>query len=130
MQQINPFEYNYKKGETVEIEGNLLHALISWLKQLEERETEMVFLHTYNTSAEEIKSPEGIITHIDLETKEYPSMNSYMTQRPTKATSIDGAIAFDFINSFSKVHLENIEKGRAIKIGTFETEKDEEVKFS
>lgn len=130
MQQINPFEYTYKEGETVEIEGSLLHALITWLKQLEEKETEMVFPHTYNTSAEEIKSTDGIITHIDLETKEYPSFNSYMNQRPTKATSIVGVVAFDFVNLLSKVHLENIDKGKAIKIGTFETEKDEEVKFS
>lgn len=126
-EKINPFEYNYEDDVMVEIPGTILHSLITYLRQVEDNETQVCFSHSYSISGEEHKDKDsGIVTHVDLHNKNYPSMNSYMNQQAIKATSMIGVMAFDFIGHLTKEHLKAIKDGKAKKQGSFETKKEED----
>lgn len=126
---INPLEYTYKEGDRVEIDGWLLHALMQFTQQVEEDNLSIGLAHAYTAKPKEIKtkdeaSGKEIVTHIDVEHKEYPSMNSFMSQQPVKFTSMLGAVAIDLRNNMFREHMKNIEAGKAIKTGTVSTPKE------
>lgn len=124
MQDI--LNYNYEDGQTVEIEGKTLHALLTFLKQVADQNTYVGFSHAYTKSPKEIKDNDGTVLAVELTQVEYPSFSSYMNQKPTKFSNIHGAVADDFFHTFGLLHQENIKSGKAKELGTVKTEQKDD----
>lgn len=115
-------DYQYEEGTKVEVEGRVFHALITWLEQLEAANTEVGYSRLYSKSPKEIKDDDGTVLAVELTHVEYPTLSSYMNQKPVKFTSMHGVIAADFYETLGTEHLKNIKKGVAKKLGTVNTE--------
>lgn len=95
-------DYTFIKGQKIEIEGNILIAVLNRLAQIKELDTQEVLL---------LNKPDKItkdkIFWKGLKAEEF------FTQQTVKGLSQIGALALDLEFTLSKVYEENIRLGRA-----------------
>jgi hypothetical protein len=128
--EINLLEYIYDDQVKVEIPGSLLYALMQVLNQVKENETQYVFTHYYNEAPKTVKGLNDLVEKVETTLTKYPSATAYFNQEPQIATSMLGNAALDLLMLVQQVHSEQIEKGNALKVGSIQTPKKDDVKLS
>lgn len=118
--EINLLEYSYPDGVKVEIPGRMIEGLMQFLRTVQQNETSMAFTNSYPTKFKEIFAKENkeFLEKVEVDYKPYPTAESFFSQTPQAVTSVLGAGAQDLLMLLQQAHLDNIEKGVAVKRGT------------
>ena len=134
--EINLLEHVYDKGQMVEFPGELVYALMQVLEKVADHEKVTGFPTAYAKSTKEVFDKERTMSDgskflvaVEQELELYPTAESWFNQRPQELVSMLGAMAMDLLGGLKSIHLENIQKGIAKPVGTFEL-KDEKIQLS
>lgn len=128
--QEDPFNYIYESGEKVEIEGQLLIALINYMNMVVDDNTESYSPYKYTmvdtSTGKTVKNPKKADIETGKVTKILDIENTFKSQPRIymKPIAVEGA---KLSLNLQRVHLDNIEKGKAIKLS--EPSLKEEVKL-
>jgi len=133
-ENINPTEYVYEVGQMVNIEipGKLVEGLLEFFDNVQKSETHYGLSDNYAKRAKEVTDKEGKLQKVELDVVNYATPDAYFSQAPQQYRSMLGAYALDLLFQFKQIHLDNIEKGIAKKVGTVQTNsvKDGELKLA
>lgn len=131
--QLNPYEYGYKPGEKVEIEGGFLTHLMSFINKITEENTKYFqndkFKFINKESNKTVKNPKKedlesgkVIKIVDVEASLNSQAKAYRT--PTALQAINLSLMLQ------DIHLKAIDEGKAMHYTEFEKqEKKEEPKL-
>lgn len=131
--QVNLLEYDYPNEAVSEIPGKLLYAVIQFLKQVKDSEVIPVsFISQYPKSSKEVynEKDKDLLERVDVKWEDYKTATSYFNQTPVEATTMTGAMATDLLLLTQQIHLDNIEKGIAVQVGTFKEDVKDAVELS
>ena len=117
-EEIKLLDYVYKDGVNITMPGSLLYALLQVLDQVKEDQTHYVFNHYYDKTVKEIKDLSGVLEKIETIREQYPSATTFFGQTPQVATTTLGCAAMDLTMLLKNIHLQEIEKGNALQVGT------------
>ena len=132
-EEVNLLEHVYDKGQMTEFPGEVIYALMQVLSQVRDSEKMFGFTTSYVKSSKEVfdkkrtmQDGSKFLNAVEQEFEVYPTAESWFNQKPQEMTSMLGATAMDLLMLLQNIHLENIEKGIAKPVGTFEKPKNEE----
>lgn len=111
-------DYIYKNGAQVPIPGELVTALLEVLHKVKEDQTHYVFNHHYDTDVKVIKNLKGNVEEVKTTKVVYPTNDSFFGQVPQTATTLLGNACLDLLVFLELIHVEQIEKGNALQVGT------------
>ena len=123
-EQINLMDYTYSPETMVEIPGTALIELMLFAKMVATNEERVGLAFSYSKKTKEGKNKEGVLETISEELIEYPTPESFFSQKPRQFTSLVGVGAQDILLKMKSTHLANIKSNKAIKI-----KKEEDVKL-
>ncbi len=132
-EQINLLAHIYDKDQVVEFPGQLVYALMQVLENVAANEKVLGLPTSYAKTTKEIfdkerKMADGskFLVSVEQELELFPTASSFFNQKPQETVSMLGAMAMDLLGGLKEIHLDNIKKGIAKPVGTFEKAKDEE----
>lgn len=132
-EQINLLSHVYDKEQVVEFPGQLIYALMQVLEQVAESEKVLGLPTTYAKKTKEIFDKERtmvdgskFLVSVEQELELFPTASSFFNQKPQETVSMLGAMAMDLLGGLKEIHLDNIKKGIAKPVGTFEKVQNEE----
>jgi hypothetical protein len=135
-QEINLLSHTYDNNTMVQIPGSLLYALLQILQSVKDRETNIGFTATYAKKTKEVfnkeikmDNGEPFLAKVEQEFEVYPTAESWFAQKPQEHVSMLGCGAMDLLMLLQKGHLENINNGLTVEVGTFKKE-DEKIQLS
>lgn len=135
-EQINLLSHTYANDTMVQVPGALLYSLMQLLQSVKENETTIGLNTTYTKKIKEFfdkekKMEDGtpFLNKVEQEFEVYPTAEAWFSQKPQEHVSMLGAGAMDLLMLIQKGHLENIQAGLTIEVGTFKKE-DETIKLS
>lgn len=125
MEETDINEYGYLSNQKVELDGQTFTNLMSYLNQVIVDQTEIGYSNSYVKKSKEKfetqSNGEKVLQEVEQEFVVYPNPNSYFSQQPQTFTSMIGAGASDLLLVLQSMHVDNIKKGVAKKVGAFKT---------
>lgn len=121
-ENINLKDYQYSDGQEIDIkiQGKLLETLLDVLDTIQKVETHYGISDTYSIKTKEVLDKDKKVVKVEQELKQYDTLQSYATQPFQIFKTQLGAVAMEMLLTLKQVHLDNIEKGIAVKKGVFE----------
>lgn len=121
-ENINLKDYQYSDGQEIDIkmQGKLLETLLDVLDTIQKVETHYGISDTYSIKTKEVLDKDKKVVKVEQELKQYDTLQSYATQPFQVFKTQLGAVAMEMLLTLKQIHLENIEKGIAVKKGVFE----------
>lgn len=134
MKEIDLKEYTYDPQTpiNIQINGKLLETLIDFFDHRHRENTHFGMGVAYPVSSQLKKDKEGNLQSVDVKWEQYPTASSFFSQgdEPQEFVTMEGALALEILFQLKQIHLDNIDKGIAKKVGTFKTPQDAELKLS
>lgn len=131
--QINLLKYDYPTETVVQIPGKMLYGIMQLLNQVKDSETTQTsFISQFPKSSKKVfnKDDKKLLEKVEVEWEVYPTALAYFEQTPVESTSLLGVMATDLLMLIQQAHLDNINNGLAVQVGTFKEETKDEVKLS
>ena len=132
--QINLKEYVYESGQSINVEmpGLMLETLLSLFESIYEDNKHMGLATAYPVKSKEVFNKEGQLETVEIERKEYPTFESFLSQATNQQEFVTGlgGISLELLMFFKQVHLDNIKNKVALKVGTVKTKKPNELKLA
>jgi hypothetical protein len=127
LNEINPFEYQYKPNDVVEIPANVVLNLLVYFQKVLADQPNLGVPYVYAKDVKTKKDKDGNITAVKTEWENIPTLEAFLQtiENPIPIATELGILTEQFNYSFMKIHQDNIEKGIAKKVGTITKEKDE-----
>jgi hypothetical protein len=125
--QINPFEYTYPPNTMVEIPAAALLNILFFCEKVIESQPTKAVPYVYPTNVKEKKDKEGNLLSVDVEWKPFPTVEPFLNtinnpiRIATEVTIISEQVSYSFMN----LHMQNIEKGIAKKLGELTKEQED-----
>lgn len=115
----NPFEYRYQPNDMVQIPANTILNLLFFCEKVIASQPNIAVPYCYPTDVKEKKDKEGKLVKVDVKWEQYPAVELFLNtiNNPIPVATEVSIIAEQVSYTFLNLHLENIEKGIAKKLG-------------
>ncbi len=117
--EINPFQYTYPPNAMVEIPAAALLNILYFCEKVIESQPTKGVPYVYPTNVKEKKDKEGKLLAVDVDWQPYPTVEPFLNtiNNPIRIATEVSIISEQVSYSFMNLHLQNIEKGIAKKVG-------------
>ena len=119
-ENINPFEYQYKPNDTVEIPANALLNIMHFLSKVIEDQPRQAVPYSYAEEVKIKKGDNGEVLAVDTVWTPYPNVEAFLRtiENPVPIATEITILAEQIFYKLNLIHNENIEKGVAKKLGS------------
>ena len=122
----NPFEYQYKPNDVVEIPANALLNFMHFLGKVIDSQPKMAVPYAYAKDVKIKKDADGNTTNVVTDWQPYDNLETFLKtiENPVPIATEITILAEQIYYKLNQIQNENIEKGIAKKLGTLTVEKD------
>lgn len=117
--QINPFQYTYPPNTMVEIPAAAILNILYFCEKVLKSQPSMGVPYVYPTNVKEKKDKDGKLLAVNVDWEPYPTVEPFLNtiNNPIRIATEVAIVSEQISYSFMNLHLQNIEKGVAKKLG-------------
>ena len=121
-EELNPFEYQYKPNDVIELPGNALLNIMYFLEKVIADQPRHFVPYSYASDVKIRKDKDDNIVSVQTDWQPYPSIETFLQtiENPVVGATEITILAEQIFYKMSLIHQENIEKGIASKPAEFE----------